>query len=116
MAPDKTNPAIGIAGIKMYRVTHMMLDPNQMRDPRQSPTAKWTFLPYYQGEFTADGTLKEVDDPLLYWLIPIFRAPRGGFDMFRYQEGLVEPEFGDDFDVHNFFETHKNQSMRRKAS
>ena len=56
------------------------------------------------------------DDPLLYWLIPIYRAPRGqAIDLLRDQEGLVEPDFGDDFDVHNFFDTHKNQSMGRKA-
>lgn len=114
--PHKTNPAIGIAGIKIYRVTHLMLTPNQMRDPNQSPEAKWTYLPYFMGEYSADGVLKDPYDPLLYWLIPIYRGPRDGrIDLLSNQVNIVEPEFGDDFIVHNFFELHKNQSMGRKA-
>ena len=110
--PSKDDPSLEIAGIKIYRVIHVMLDPNQMLDPDANPAGEWTFRPYYLGEFTKDGVLKNPQDPLLYWLIPIFRTPIG------WQPSLVqrpielfeqEPQFGPDYELHDLLEHHGKQ-------
>jgi hypothetical protein len=62
----------GVVGVKIYRVVHRMLDPWEMARPDSDPKAEWTYMPFYQGEFTKDGVLKDPNDPFLYWLIPIF--------------------------------------------
>jgi len=67
------NPAVHIQGIKIYRVVHSIIHPGQLvlgMDPRD----RSLYLPYFQGEFGADGKLKNAEDPYLYWLIPIIRA------------------------------------------
>jgi hypothetical protein len=75
---DKTDPATGkpyaITKIKVYRTEHRILHPSmmQMADP-YSPS---TYLPYYQGEFNAtDGQPTDPNDPMLFWLVPIFYQP-----------------------------------------
>jgi hypothetical protein len=68
--PSEKNPAAAVTGVKVYRVVHAILLPPQFLDGAK-PTAPWTYQPFYQGEFDADGTLKNPLDPFLYWLIPI---------------------------------------------
>ncbi len=41
-----------------------------------SPEAPTLYLPYCQGDYTADGKLKDPDDPYLYWLIPLGNVER----------------------------------------
>lgn len=70
----------GIAGIKVYRVTHMIprLDLFVGADKRQA-AKPWSaydpssYLPYYLGTYDATGKLLNPSDPLLNWLIPIYR-------------------------------------------
>jgi hypothetical protein len=73
---------IGVTGVKVYVVIHQILYPRQMADEQIKPDAPWTYLPYYMGDFTKDGELKDPDDPLLYWLIPTTyaRNPLAKFD------------------------------------
>jgi hypothetical protein len=69
-SPD--NPGAAVTGVKVYRVVHTLLAPVQFAsEPRLSPTDPTTYQPFYQGEFDADGNLKDRDDPFLYWVIPI---------------------------------------------
>jgi hypothetical protein len=73
------DPAVGVRGVKVYRVVHAMLQPGAFA-AGQSPCDPTLYLPYYQGEFDRDGNLKDPNDPLLYWLIPILKIqqPAGG--------------------------------------
>ena len=62
-----------IQGIKVYRVEHEIVDPKYFW-PRQSyPYDPTTYLPYYMGDFSIDGELKNKTDPMLYFLIPILK-------------------------------------------
>jgi hypothetical protein len=71
--PHPDDPKIKVTGIKVYRTLHWIVTPNDVRRELE-PTDPTTYLPYYQGEYTADGQLKDPNDPLLYWLIPIIRT------------------------------------------
>jgi hypothetical protein len=71
--PDPDN---AVTGIKVYRVTHAMLQPGDLAEG-MSPLDPTLYLPYYQGEFDSEGNLKDPDDPFLDWLIPIIRLEKG---------------------------------------
>ena len=115
--PSEHKPALAITGIKIYRVTHTMLSPQQLADPHVTPTDEWTFLPYFQGEFTRDGVLKDPTDPLLYWMIPIYRTPIGQSpNMLRSMEIIEEPEFTQGYVVHNFLEVHAKMPTRQEGA
>jgi hypothetical protein len=68
--PHPTDPACKITGIKVYRVVHRMMSAKETA-LGVKPDKKWMFQPFFQGEFDADGRLKNPQDPYLYWLIPI---------------------------------------------
>jgi hypothetical protein len=70
--PHPRDPSGRVTGVKIYRVVHRGLDPLEMArgvDPAEDPL----YLAYYQGEFDAEGRLKDPSDPYLYWLIPILK-------------------------------------------
>jgi hypothetical protein len=67
---------VDVDGVKVYLVIHNMLQPPQMASALD-PAEKWTYRPYFMGEFTKEGVLKDADDAMLYWLIPRFVWPRG---------------------------------------
>jgi hypothetical protein len=69
-----TDPQQKVTGIRVYRVVHALLTPKEILDGVK-PDAEWLYGPYYQGEYDADGRLKDPHDPFLYWLIPIFKTP-----------------------------------------
>jgi hypothetical protein len=68
---------VEVAGVKIYRVIHMMLDPKDVV-AGASPTDPALFVPYFQGEFDREGNLKQPNDPFLYWLVPILKMRRLG--------------------------------------
>src|SRR5207253_4179124 len=63
-----------ISGIKVYLVEHRIIEPRELAD-RVDPDSPWLYRPYYLGDFTEDGVLKDPSDPYLYWLIPIVEYP-----------------------------------------
>lgn len=65
--PDK--PDYHFEGVKIYRVTHGNMLPNQMM-VSENPTDRKFYFPYFQGEYDASGKLADPNDPFLYWLIP----------------------------------------------
>ncbi|OAI50259.1 hypothetical protein AYO44_17920 [Planctomycetaceae bacterium SCGC AG-212-F19] len=88
---SEKDPSKGVVAVKIYCVTHRMLDPWEIASgkdgrPDNKPTDLWTYMPFYQGEYVkppppppgeeafADQSwvLKDPNDPFLYWLIPIF--------------------------------------------
>lgn len=80
VARSYQEPERKIAAIKVYRVLHMIvridlfvgLEVGGKRRP-WSAFDPATYLPYFVGEFDANGKLLNPSDPLLYWLIPISR-------------------------------------------
>ncbi len=64
------DPERQISSIKAYRISHRMLSPREIALGME-PDKKWTYLPYFQGEFDTDGKLLDLQDPYRYWLIPI---------------------------------------------
>lgn len=100
-----------VTGMKMFRVEHRIIEAPQFlkydnpddlrakeRDPSYSPSAPIArgglspyhpavYAPYYLGEYAPDGTLKNPNDPLLYWLVPVQPLPgadknKPGYDDF----------------------------------
>lgn len=107
-APSEKDPTLQVTGVKIYRVVHSMLGPNELAEEgpaRQEPTARWTYLPFFQGEFTPDGELKNAEDPFLYWLIPIFRWPKGE-KVNQFAGGQVFLPTGGEYDVRDYLEKH----------
>jgi hypothetical protein len=105
---------ISVTGVKVYVVIHNMLEPPMMA--RQiEPTEKWTYRPYYMGEFTSKGELKDPDDPLLYWLIPRFAWPRGvPFNPLNdTPPGSFSLESGD-YIVMDFLDKHAKMKTKRR--
>jgi hypothetical protein len=98
-----TDPEKKVTGIKVYRVVHNILSPKQVAEG-VSPEAEWLYYPYYQGEYDADGNLKDPKDPLLFWLIPIVKDPIA--DRRKPLFARIGAREGDEDTVANFLEKH----------
>jgi hypothetical protein len=72
--PSEKDPAAKVTRVKVYRVVHSMLGPEQMNEGMR-PTDPSTYLPFYHGTFDTDGKPKNLPDPFLNWLIPIMWVP-----------------------------------------
>ena len=66
---------VAIDTIKVYLVVHNVLGPRELKFGMR-PYDDNTYSPYYMGEFNKSGQLIDANDPLLYWLIPIFSVPK----------------------------------------
>jgi hypothetical protein len=99
-----TDTTIAVVGVRIYRVVHQILTPKEMASG-EDPTDLIHYYPYYQGEFTLDGRLKDPADPYLYWLIPIVKVPVpvGGGGGFRVRIGRQAPQ---EEKVMNYLEEH----------
>jgi hypothetical protein len=75
--PSTDDPQAEVTGVKVYRVVHTMLTPQQFNDGLRpnDATLNWVF---YQGDFDPDGKLKDPKDPFLYWMIPVYRVAKQG--------------------------------------
>jgi hypothetical protein len=89
--PHPTNEDIKVKSVKVYRVLHNIVEPTQVkrRIDAQDPT---NYYPFYQGEYTPDGKLKDSNDPFLYWLIPILKRaqPKAGVTAVSAQNQELE--------------------------
>jgi hypothetical protein len=74
---SEKNPSVPVVSIKIYRVTHKILEPYQM-GAGFAPDHPTTYLPFFMGEFDRDGHLKHPDDPFLYWYVPIIPLRKDG--------------------------------------
>jgi hypothetical protein len=68
------NTDIPIKSVKVYHVEHAIVPPQDIGN--FGPYDKDTYLPYFVGEFDAEGHQVNVNDPMLYWLVPIFWQPK----------------------------------------
>ena len=62
-----------VSKIKVYRVEHKILSPYDLQ--AADPFSPDTYRPFYQGEYHADGRPTDPNDPMLFWLVPIFYQP-----------------------------------------
>jgi hypothetical protein len=86
--PHPADPGVEVTGVKVYRVVHQIILPQPFSEGME-PYDPTLYLPYYQGEYAKDGTLKDphefhpdgslkkLGDPFLYWLLPILKVPKG---------------------------------------
>ena len=59
-----------VVSVKLYRVEHRMLPPADLSKGVSVFDPSW-YLPFFYGEFDAEGNLLDSRDPMLYWLVPI---------------------------------------------
>jgi hypothetical protein len=84
--PADPGTAPTVRGIKIYRVSHVILHPAQLARG-MDPVDPTSFLPYYMGEFDSRGNPKDPRNPYLYWLIPVLpqhNSDAAEADAFRY--------------------------------
>jgi hypothetical protein len=72
--PEK--PETPIKSVRVYRVVHTILEAPEMARGGD-PVHPTVYHAYYQGEFDSEGKLLRPDDPFLYWLLPVYYAPKG---------------------------------------
>lgn len=75
-----------VSGVKVYRVVHNLPQPKEIADGID-PSEQHFYYPYFQGEFTPDGKMKNPRDPYLYWLIPIVKT----HDPAAFRVGRLSP-------------------------
>jgi hypothetical protein len=92
-----------------------MLEPRQMASGKFKPTEPWTYLPYYQGEYTSNGEMIDTQDPLLFWLIPIYAWPRSKSLPGRFEiSGPLPLElYADELEVYDYLELHAKEQQAR---
>lgn len=103
VSPHLEDPSQQVISVKLYRVVHSLPAPRDLV-AGLSPLDETSYLPYYQGEFTPDGTLIDPQDPFLYWLIPIVRVPRSSSATFSQTGALTLTPANSE--VVNFLEAH----------
>jgi hypothetical protein len=69
--------------VKMYRLEHATMSVDEFINWRGAtkavtdPYHPSTFRPYFLGEFNARGELLNPQEPMLYWLVPVYPRPGG---------------------------------------
>jgi hypothetical protein len=69
-APQDTPSGAHIRSVKLYRVTHQILTPQELAKG-VNPLEKTKYWPVFLGEFDGQGRLVDSLDPFLYWYLPI---------------------------------------------
>ncbi|MBI1829993.1 MAG: hypothetical protein HYR84_00920 [Planctomycetes bacterium] len=77
--PDPKKADWTFKSVKMYRVVHW-IPPVQWFLNDIPPTAPESFLPFYVGNYKADGSLIVDGDPYLFWLLPAIREDQNDPD------------------------------------
>ena len=112
--PHPSDATKKVISVKIYLVIHNILSPKEILDGI-GPETKSLYMPYFMGEFDADGKLKDPNDPYLYWLIPILpkqvamRAER----RVGFAPGVGRQNINGQVEVVDYFEVHKNLKPRR---
>jgi hypothetical protein len=69
------DPNVKIKWIKVYMVEHRIITPPALENGIDFYDAP-TYKPYFFGEFDAEGNLRNPNDPMLYWMVPILFMPK----------------------------------------
>jgi hypothetical protein len=110
--PDPDDSQVAVEGVKVYRVVHGILSPEQL-DEGYRPLDPTLYRAYYQGEFDRDGNIKDPQDPFLYWLIPIMWVPKDKQPHFIPVEHKPNP---DEFDLVDYTKLHANLKTHKPGS
>ncbi|MEZ6139322.1 MAG: hypothetical protein R3B84_02015 [Zavarzinella sp.] len=101
-SPRYQLPGMKIVSMKVYRVEHSIPDVHEFRGRKVEPEGTiiqphpyypGSFLPFYLGEYSADGRLINPEDPMLYWLVPIFPRPDRVFE--AQKRDITDDEYSD---------------------
>ncbi|MSR53527.1 MAG: hypothetical protein EXS09_09605 [Gemmataceae bacterium] len=96
IAHHLAQPGKAVKSVKIYRVIHSSIKLNLFRgfDPSTgekvegfSPYDPSLYLPFFQGEFDANGRLVDPTAEMLYWYVPILKErplPPGGWNSPEY--------------------------------
>jgi hypothetical protein len=74
--PDE-DPTADVKTVKVYRLVHHLITAPQLA-AGMNPDDEIFDYPYFMGEFRPNGEMVKVDDPFLYFLLPITREPPPG--------------------------------------
>jgi hypothetical protein len=128
--PCEEDPTLKPISVKIYRVIHMIPSQDQVRQyPDFDPFDPTMYLPYFQGEFDADGRLHnapkyedgvliERGDPFLYWLIPIKRELKADYRPRIGPDGKYLPPLPSDYKLVDYLKVHagdKESIWERRA-
>jgi hypothetical protein len=91
--PSLGDPANTVKSIKVYRLRHKIISPQEVAEGR-SPLDKLMYIGFYQGEYDAagkllhaeydaDGNVTVVNDPFRYWYMPIYYRPKDHSKFYR---------------------------------
>jgi hypothetical protein len=94
------HPGRQIKSIKVYLTQHMLLKPKQYAD-HEDPYDKSSYLPFFVGEYDADGKLVNPFDNMLFWVVPIIKTksidPATGNQVVQYQNYMIGHAGSDPF-------------------
>lgn len=65
------NPSATISKIRVYRLTHIIMTPQEMRRGLD-PADPSTFIPYFYGDYDTQGNLLDDKDGFLWFALPIY--------------------------------------------
>jgi hypothetical protein len=91
--PSLGDPANTVKSIKVYRLRHKIISPQEVAEGR-SPLDKLMYIGFYQGEYDAagkllhaeydaDGNVTVVNDPFRFWYMPIYYRPKDHSKFYR---------------------------------
>jgi hypothetical protein len=97
--PSQDNPDAKVRSIRVYRVTHRIIWPQQLAMGFEATDPAF-YDPMYYGKYDAEGDLLEPNDPFLYWGIPVYVQPKVDFST------LSRSPRKDDYELFNYMEIH----------
>ena len=74
IADEYSAPGRKVIRVKMYRVVHRIVS-TELFTQGADPYDPVGYLPFFMGDYDADGKLLDPEDPMLYWLVPILPKP-----------------------------------------
>ena len=99
IAAEKTAPGRRVTNVKMYRAEHRIVTAQYYVMLNADPYHPSLYRVYFLGDYAPDGVLKDPDDPMLYWLIPVLMKspdlpyqdwqPDNFYDYFSDHAGFV---------------------------
>jgi hypothetical protein len=71
---QEERPDLRLVKVGLYRVVHI-IPPAYLYMSGWDADDPAFFHSYFMGEYAADGTLRNPNDPFLYWMLPVLRDP-----------------------------------------
>jgi uncharacterized membrane protein HdeD (DUF308 family) len=112
-SPHPEDRRIAVKAVRVYRVTHMLISPQEFAGGKDPVKDKTTFVPFYMGKYDLDGKLLDPKDPFLFWQVPIIQLPKNYPDAGTRMSHMPQP--GPQKLV-DFVEIHATQSDKLSKS